>query len=162
MNRTSNSDFLKRSGLCVLNKQPTKKKREATHASLDANRIGATRSQREGGAVVVVRQGVDALERKTTAATAYEVRLLSFGLLVCFSLTDTKRPWPPMKGITSTLFEIANPAMIPSDTSVHKVTIASLSFSPKFEYYTVPKNAADAFLKAKVSPSLFFSFVIDQ
>ena len=54
------------------------------------------------------------------------------------------------EGITSTSFEIARPATIKSDNTGHKVSICQIELKPDFEYVTVPKLVAHAFLKAKV------------
>ena len=68
------------------------------------------------------------------------------------------------EGLSSSVFEVAVPATIPSDSSSHKVilplleychlsflyqvSITTINLNPKFEYETVPKLSQHAFLKA--------------
>ncbi len=54
------------------------------------------------------------------------------------------------EGITSTSFEIARQSTIKCDNTGHKVSICQIELSPDFEYVTVPKRVAHAFLKATV------------
>ena len=54
-----------------------------------------------------------------------------------------------MIGSTST-FEIPRQATIPSDNNIHKVSIGIINLKPEFEYETVPRKNAHAFIKAKV------------
>ena len=52
-------------------------------------------------------------------------------------------------GSTST-FEIPRLATIPSDTDTHKVSIGIINLTPEFEYESVPRKNAYAYIKAKV------------
>ena len=52
-------------------------------------------------------------------------------------------------GSTST-YEIPRAATIPADNNSHKVSIGIINLSPDFEYETVPKKNAHAYIKAKV------------
>eukprot|EP00794_Sanderia_malayensis_P000194 gene194-808_t len=54
------------------------------------------------------------------------------------------------EGITSTCFEIARNSSIKCDNTGHKVSICQIELSPDFEYSSVPKLVAHAFLKANV------------
>jgi uncharacterized protein (TIGR02231 family) len=47
-------------------------------------------------------------------------------------------------------FDIPSRATIPSDHAPHKVNVALLELKPRFNYVTVPKRSAHAFLKARV------------
>ena len=61
------------------------------------------------------------------------------------------RPTEVKEGITSTTFEIARRSTVKSDNTEHKVSICQINLKPKFEYTSVPKLVAHAFLKAKVT-----------
>ena len=51
---------------------------------------------------------------------------------------------------STTTFDIPRKASIPADNNAHKVAIAVLKLSPKFEYECVPKINSHAYIKAKV------------
>ncbi|XP_065179386.1 protein F37C4.5-like [Sycon ciliatum] len=55
--------------------------------------------------------------------------------------------------VTSTAFEIPRRTTIPADKTGHKVSVAIIDLEPKFDYETVPKVQAHAFLKAQVKNS---------
>ena len=61
-------------------------------------------------------------------------------------------------GSTST-FEIPRKASIPSDAKTHKVSITIINLSPHFEYETVPRKNAHAYIKAKVKNTSEFALV---
>lgn len=63
------------------------------------------------------------------------------------------------EGLSTTTFEIANQATIPSDNASHKVSVGTVELSPHFEYETVPKLAPHAFLKATVKNDSKYSFL---
>lgn len=48
------------------------------------------------------------------------------------------------------MYEITRRSSIPSDNNPHKVSVAIIDLKPTFEYESVPKRAAHAYLKAKV------------
>ena len=54
------------------------------------------------------------------------------------------------ESITSTMYEISRRTSIVSDNTPHKVSVAIIDLQPTFEYETIPRKAAHAFLKAKV------------
>ena len=56
----------------------------------------------------------------------------------------------PSTGLSATVFEIPHKSSVPADGSSHKVTVAIIDLKPVLEYYTAPKVAAHAYLKAKV------------
>ena len=61
-------------------------------------------------------------------------------------------------GFTST-FDIPRAATIPSDDNVHKVSIGIINLKPEFEYETVPKKNAYAYIKAKVTNTSEYSLL---
>ena len=61
-------------------------------------------------------------------------------------------------GSTST-FEIPRKATIPSDNNSHKVSIGVFTLNPEFEYETVPRKNAHAFIKAKVKNESQYSLL---
>eukprot|EP00112_Aurelia_sp_Birch-Aquarium-sp1_P008378 Seg1920.2 transcript_id=Seg1920.2/GoldUCD/mRNA.D3Y31 product="Protein F37C4.5" protein_id=Seg1920.2/GoldUCD/D3Y31 len=63
----------------------------------------------------------------------------------CYHPTEVK------EGITSTTFEIARRSTVKTDNTEHKVSICQINLKPTFEYTSVPKLVAHAFLKAKVT-----------
>lgn len=64
-------------------------------------------------------------------------------------------------GSTST-YEIPRSATIPSDNNTHKVSIGIINLKPDFEYETVPKKSAHAFIKAKVTNSSEYALLSGQ
>ncbi|CAD5117308.1 DgyrCDS6095 [Dimorphilus gyrociliatus] len=60
--------------------------------------------------------------------------------------------------LTSTTFEVSKPATIPSDQVEHKVCIAVLDLQAQFQYKTVPRKAAHAYLIAKVTNNSDYAF----
>ena len=67
---------------------------------------------------------------------------------------DREAPLPQAatsEGITSTTFEIARNSTVQTDNAEHKVSICQIDLKPTFEYTSVPKLVAHAFLKAKVT-----------
>lgn len=63
------------------------------------------------------------------------------------------------EGLSSSVFEIATIATVPSDNSGHKVSIGTINLKPTFEYDTVPKLAQHAFLRARVKNDSRFPFL---
>ncbi|XP_065179387.1 protein F37C4.5-like [Sycon ciliatum] len=61
--------------------------------------------------------------------------------------------------VTSTSFEIPRQTTIPADGTGHKVAVGIIDLQPEFEYETVPKQAAHAFLKAQVKNSSQYSLL---
>ena len=61
-------------------------------------------------------------------------------------------------GSTST-YEIPRSATVPSDNNTHKVTIGIIELKPEFEYESVPKKSAYAFIKAKVTNTSEYSLL---
>eukprot|EP00112_Aurelia_sp_Birch-Aquarium-sp1_P013062 Seg2757.3 transcript_id=Seg2757.3/GoldUCD/mRNA.D3Y31 product="Protein F37C4.5" protein_id=Seg2757.3/GoldUCD/D3Y31 len=93
-----------------------------------------------------------------SASDDYEPELYDdLGLHECglFALSaPVEAPLPQAEaseGITSTTFEIARRSTIKTDNVGHKVSICQIDLKPKFEYTSVPKLVAHAFLKAKVT-----------
>ena len=54
------------------------------------------------------------------------------------------------ESITSTTYEVTRTTTIPCDNTSHKVSLAIIDLAPVFEYESVPKKAAHAYLKARV------------
>ncbi len=52
---------------------------------------------------------------------------------------------------TTTIFEIENPYSVPTDGKVYTVDISSFELNALYEYYSVPKLEASAFLTARIT-----------
>jgi uncharacterized protein (TIGR02231 family) len=64
------------------------------------------------------------------------------------------------QGATSATYTIPREATIPSDNSDHKVTIAVIAFETcSFQYYTVPKYDANAYLKVRTTNNSPYSML---
>ena len=61
-------------------------------------------------------------------------------------------------GSTAT-FDIPRSATIPADNTQHKVSIGIINLKPEFEYETVPKKNAYAYIKAKVTNTSEYSLL---
>lgn len=61
--------------------------------------------------------------------------------------------------MTSTTYEVSKPATIPSDQIEHKVCIGVRELQAHFEYKTVPRKAAFAYLIAKVTNNSEYAFL---
>uniref|UniRef100_A0A915BTN7 DUF4139 domain-containing protein n=1 Tax=Parascaris univalens TaxID=6257 RepID=A0A915BTN7_PARUN len=64
--------------------------------------------------------------------------------------------------VLSTVFVIARPATIPSDSSEHKVTITSMEMKPTMIHETVPAKSTNVFLIASMVNSSQFPFLPGQ
>ncbi|KHN86728.1 Protein F37C4.5 [Toxocara canis] len=64
--------------------------------------------------------------------------------------------------VLSTVFVIARPATIPSDSSEHKVTITSMDMKPTMIHEVVPCKNTSVFLNASIINSSQFSFLPGQ
>ncbi|VDK58235.1 unnamed protein product [Anisakis simplex] len=64
--------------------------------------------------------------------------------------------------VLSTVFVIARPATIPSDSSEHKVTIATMEMKPTMIHETIPSKNTNVFLTASVLNSSQFPFLPGQ
>ncbi|XP_050390366.2 protein F37C4.5 isoform X1 [Patella vulgata] len=75
---------------------------------------------------------------------------------------------PPVMGIsmakvadttTSTSYEIARLATIPSDNVQHKVSVGIIDLTPRMEYISIPKKVPRAFLTAKLTNTSQFTLL---
>uniref|UniRef100_A0A915KWP3 Protein F37C4.5 n=1 Tax=Romanomermis culicivorax TaxID=13658 RepID=A0A915KWP3_ROMCU len=106
-----------------------------------------------------------------TTAESFSVNECSFGASAPQEQLRVARydaPAPPrMKSIeaivkenvTSTVFEIENKTTVPSDSSLHKVTVAVVDLKPTFEYESIPSKSTFAYFKAKTVNTSHFPFL---
>ena len=65
-------------------------------------------------------------------------------------------------GLTAATFKIAAPATIPSDGTMQKVSVTSISMPAGLSYAATPKYVPSAFLNAKVNNTSQFPFLAGQ
>ena len=76
-------------------------------------------------------------------------------------------PPPPVKIAEATIaqsgaavsYRVARPVAVPSDGAPHKVTVTTLDLAADLDYVTVPKLAAEAYLRAKVTNTSAFTLL---
>ncbi|MDQ2809871.1 MAG: mucoidy inhibitor MuiA family protein [Chloroflexota bacterium] len=76
-------------------------------------------------------------------------------------------PPPPVEIAEATIaqsgaavtYRVARPVAVPSDGAPHKVTVTTLDLAADLDYVTVPKLAAEAYLRAKVTNASAFTLL---
>jgi len=86
---------------------------------------------------------------RASLASGRDVRYKMREPSLSFQTTDLNTSFKSI-GSTST-FDIPERTTIPSDSATHKVTITIVNLTPEFEYETVPRKNAYAYLTAKVT-----------